>query len=178
MKNLLECDGKRFTCKIAGTEVSGVIAVEFNEVYLCQNAVQGLPCINQRGYKYSWAVCDGELGNLAFYKVTDFQLRSSTQSELDSYKDWQVGDKVTDGSVILSVIFRSGELVVLKGPEGCASGNYTCDELYASGYRLVYDDEDALTADVSDVVEVTLEEIAAWKGVSADRIRIVGLKEE
>ena len=141
MEDLLGCDGRRFTCKINGVPAIGVITVELNEVYLCQNAVQGLPCINLRGYKYSWAVCDGVLGNLAFFKVTDFQLRPSTKSELDSYKDWQVGDKVTDGSAILSVIFRSGELVVLKGPEGCASGNYTCDELYASGYRLIYDDE-------------------------------------
>ena len=173
MKNLLECDGKRFTCKINGTEVSGVIAVEEGDVYLCQNAVQGLPCVNQRGYKYSWVVCDGNPDRLPFNGVTDFRLYPLTRPEFYSYKDWLVGDKATNGSDTLEVIFRSGKLVICEDSEGHATGPFTCDELYDFGFRLVPEDlED------SAPVGVTLEEIAAWKGVSEDRIRIVGLKEE
>lgn len=164
----MECDGKRFACKINGTEVSGMITVEHNEVYLCQNEREGNGCENKRGYKYSWSVEDGHPDRLSFNKVTDFRLYPLTRSEFDAYKDWQVGDQMTDGSTILSVIFRSGELVVCKGENGKASTNYTCDELYDSGFRLVPEDmEDSVP------VEVTLEEIAAWKGVDAGQIRIV-----
>lgn len=167
MKNLLECDGKRFACKIDGTEVIGRITVEHNEVYLCQNEQEGNDCENKRGYRYSWAVDDGHPDRLLFNKVTDFRLYPLTRSEVNAYKDWQVGDKVTDGFYILSVIFRSGELIVCKNVEGRATGNYTCDEFYADGFRLVPEDEED-----SAPVEVTLDEIAAWKGVDAGQIRI------
>ena len=168
MKNLLECDGKRFACKINGTEVSGMITVEEGEVYLCQNEREGNDCENKRGYKYSWAVDDGHPDRLSFNKVTDFRLCPLTRSEVDAYKDWQVGDKMTDGSAPLEVIFRSGKLVICENSEGNATGNYTCDELYADGFRLVPED-----VEDSAPVEVTLEEIAAWKGVDAGQIRIV-----
>ena len=98
--------------------------------------------------------------------VEDFQLVDISPSE---YKDWQVGDKVLqedakDGDSYGEVIFRSGELVVLKFRSGNASGNFTCDELFRIGFRLVEEKE--------DVIELTLDDVAKMKGVSVDRIRI------
>ncbi len=168
MKNLLECDGKRFACKIDGTEVIGRITVEHNEVYLCQNEKKGGDCRNKRGYSYSWVVDDGSQSGLSRYCVTDFRLYPLTRSEFDAYKYWQVGDQMTDGSASLEVIFRSGKVVICEDSEGHASGPFTCDELYADGFRLVSEDMED-----SAPVEVTLEEIAAWKGVDAGQIRIV-----
>lgn len=168
MENLLNCDGKRYACKIYGTEVTGIITVEDGKVYLCQNEKSGCACRNMRGYSCSWAVEDGSHSVLSSYGVTDFRLRPLTQSEVDSYKDWQVGDQMTEGSTILTVIFRSGELVVCKNEDGNASGPFTCDELYNSGFRLVPEELEEDTP-----VEVTLEEIAAWKGIPVDKLKII-----
>ena len=64
-----------------------------------------------------------------------------TASEIEAYKDWQVGDKITKSGMTMEVIFRSGKLVVCELANGAASFNYTCDELYNFGYRLVADPE-------------------------------------
>lgn len=77
---------------------------------------------------------------------------------------------MTEGSTILSVIFRSGELIVCKNEDGNASGPFTCDELYNSGFRFVLEAVEDFAQ-----VEVTLEEIAVWKGVPVDKLKIVGL---
>lgn len=168
MENLLECDGKRFACKIYGTEVTGIITVEDGKVYLCQNVRDGIGCLDKKGYSCSWAVEDGSARELSSHGVIDFRLYPLTRSEVDSYKDWQVGDQITDGSNTFEVIFRSGKLVICEDSDGHATSNYTCDELYAIGFRLVPED-----AEDSVPVEVALEEIAAWKGVDAGQIRIV-----
>lgn len=168
MENLLECDGKRFACKIEGIEVTGMLTVEDGRVYLCQNEKDGIGCLDRKGYFYGWVVDDGSAQALSSHDVTDFRLHPLTRSEVDSYKDWQVGDKVTDGSASLEVIFRSGKVVICEDSEGHASGPFTCDELYAKGFRLVPEDEEDF-----DTVEVTLEEIAAWRGVPVDKLKLV-----
>lgn len=168
MENLLECDGKRFACKIYGTEVTGIITVEDGKVYLCQNVRDGIGCLDKKGYSCSWAVEDGSARELSSHGVIDFRLYPLTRSEVDSYKDWQVRERLTEGSIILTVIFRSGELVVCKNEDGNASGPFTCDELYNSGFRLVPEDLEEDTP-----VEVTLEEIAAWKGIPVDKLKII-----
>jgi hypothetical protein len=162
MENLLNCKGKRFKAVIEGTTVGGRIQVENNDVYLCQNIKDGSNCENKLGYKYSWCVRDGGKSSLLFANVTDIQLIDSPPSE---YKDWQVGDKLRNGyGDAAEVIFRSGELVVLKNSKGRASVNYTVDELFERGFRLIVEEE--------DLVELTLEDVAKLKGVSVDRIRI------
>lgn len=171
----MECDGKRFACKINGTEVSGRITVEEGEVYLCQNEQEGNNCENKRGYKYSWSVEDGHPDRLSFNKVTDFRLYPLTRSDVDAYKDWQVGDKVTNENHPIyfepsewQVVLRSGEVVICKDKVNICKGPYTCDGLYDYGFRLVPEELEEDTP-----VDVTLEEIAAWKGVDAGQIRIV-----
>ena len=150
-----------------------MLTVEDGRVYLCQNEKDGIGCLDRKGYFYGWVVDDGSAQALSSHDVTDFRLHPLTRSEFDAYKDWQIGDQMTDGSASLEVIFRSGKLVICEDSEGHASGPFTCDELYADGFRLVPED-----VKDSAPVYVTLEEIAARVGVSVDRIRIVGLKEE
>lgn len=86
--------------------------------------------------------------------------------EIEAYKNWQVGDKITDGLESLEVIFRSGELVVCKDSDDEACGSYTCNELHKRGYRLVVESEE------EEIIEVMMDEIAKMKGVPVERLHI------
>lgn len=169
MENLLNCNGRRFRAKIDGVECEGKIRVENGDVYLCQNDKDGCNCKYKFGYRYSWKVTqDGIVSfNAIGIKVSDFHLLCMTPSEIESYKDWQVGDKVSNGKYVYEVIFRCGELVVTKNEHGKAMDNATCNELYNYGLRLVAD-----PAPEDDTVEMTMDEIAAKVGVPVEKLRI------
>lgn len=166
MDNLLNCKGRKFKCTIASTDVEGKIQVENGTVYLCQNKRDGGSCKDKLGYKYSWYVCSGSTNDLKDSSVTDFKLIFMTKEEIENYKDWQVGDKITlyDGSEG-EIIFRSGKLVIFE-EEDKASGNYTIDELYDRGWRLDVEPEE------ETFVEMTMEEIAKLKGIPVEKLRI------
>lgn len=174
MENLLSCDGRIFSCKIKESPVIGKIRVEDGFVYLCQNKHNGSSCEDKFGYRYSWKVCSGSKHDLEITSVTDFRL-GLTAAEIESYKDWQVGDVIRINGITREVIFRSGELVVCKEldnkgilKKGSATGNYTCNELYDIGYRLVAEPVE----DETGIVEVTMDEIAKMKGVPVERLRV------
>lgn len=175
MENLLQCDGRRFRCKINETPAEGRIRVEDNNVYLCQNEMDGAEADNKFGYKYSWSVSSGSKESLALNHISDFVLTPSTPDEIESYKDWQVGDKIRCEAVVRSltwgsrgeIIFRSGELVVAKLGD-CASPNFTCDDLHRVGYRL---DVEPLSEE-EKTVEISMDEIAEKWGISKDQLRI------
>lgn len=175
MDNLLNSNGRRFRCKIGDTPVKGKIRVEGDNAFLCQDKRAGLDCMNKLGYKYSWAVNSGSASALDINLVTDFQLFSMTAADIEAYKDWRVGDIICDGLTTREVIFRSGEFVVCKElksiglrEKGDATGNYTCDELYRMGYRLVPDP----VSEEKEIVEVTMDEIAEKMGVPVERLRV------
>lgn len=66
------------------------------------------------------------------------------------------------------IIFRFGELIVGKFIDTRrALTNYTCDELYEDGFRLIVD-----PAPEEEIVEVTMDEIAKLKGVPVERLRV------
>ena len=72
--------------------------------------------------------------------IMDFEI---VPRDPETYMDWQVGDRVCDNehrNASREVIFRSGELVVMKTDANTACSNYTCDELFGCGYRLVLTD--------------------------------------
>lgn len=165
MKNLLNCNGRFFSAKIQGDKVIGRIRVECGRVFLCQNKKDGASCEERLGYKYSWVVGDGSEEKLAGNNVSCFKLTPLTAEEIEKYKDWQVGnilelldehEKAFDERH--EVIFRSGELVVLKNKDGEASENYTCDQLYKYGYRLVPQEEDG----EKEITELTDESIVPF----------------
>ena len=175
MENLLKCDGRRFRCKIKETPVKGRIRVENGNVYLCQNKQEGAEAKCRFGYKYSWDVSSGSDKHLAYNDVSDIVLIPSTPDEIESYKDWQVGDKVYCKEDIVipplslygEIIFRSGELVVPKFNDR-APYVFTCNELYKRGYRL---DIEPLSEE-EKTVEISMDEIAEKWGISKDQLRI------
>lgn len=175
MENLLKCDGRRFRCKINETPAEGRIRVENGNVYLCQNKMDGNRIEDRYGYKYSWAIGSGSKEALAYSNISFFVLIPSTPDEIESYKDWQVGDKVCckEGIVISpfslhgEIIFRSGELVVPKFNDR-APYVFTCNELYKRGYRL---DIKPLSEE-EKTVEISMDEIAEKWGISKDQLRI------
>lgn len=181
MENLLKCDGRRFRAKIEGVECEGKIQVDGNFIYLCQDQKFGYKCNQKYGYKYSWRleVVDGfdEIYDdesfpcwLEGFGVTDFQLLGMTAAEIEAYKDWQVGDKVSlpgvDGPDVMEVIFRVGKMVACEDKNEAAYV-YTCNELYDEGWRLVADPEPE-----DDTVELTLDQIAEKFGIEPGKLRI------
>ena len=174
MKNLLNCSGRRFRCKIYGEPVEGKIQVEDGCVYLCQNKEDGCRATNKLGYKYSFAVDTGSDEDLKTHDVSDFTLLM-TAEEIEEYKDWQVGDLIKDKTTgfghggDMEVIFRRGDLVVCKFVlSGNASFNFTCDELYNLGYRLAI--EPAPESD--DSVELSMAEVAEKFDIPVEKLRI------
>lgn len=167
MENLLQCKGKKFKASIHDIPVEGRIQVEEGSIYLCQDVMNGYSCEDKLGFKYSWYIGDGSEMTLIKNGVSNLCIRTSTKEEAESFKDWQVGDKLVSGSNIWEVIFRAGELVVCKREEDKATFNYTCDELYRLGFRLVYEPDPE-----SEIVEVTMDEIAKMKGIPVERLHI------
>lgn len=167
MENLLQCKGKKFKANIQGFPVKGRIQIEDERVFLCQNMIDGANCKDKLGFKYSWSVGDGSIILLAQNNVSNLSISPSSKEEAESFKDWQVGDKLVSGSNIWEVIFRAGELVVCKREGDKATPNCTCDELYRLGFRLVYEPDPE-----SEIVEVTKDEIAKMKGIPVERLHI------
>ena len=142
MENLLKCDGRRFRAKIDGVTCEGKVRVEDGKVYLCQNNKDGCKASNKYGYKYSWkAYLSGDGSIDPSYSVHDFCLLDMTSAEIEVYKDWQVGDRIRNGDIVWEVIFRSGKVVVCVNSSGSATANYTCEELYNDGWRLVAEED-------------------------------------
>lgn len=73
--------------------------------------------------------------------IMDFEI---VPRDPETYKDWQVGDKVCEDehrNACYEVIFRSGELVVFKDWNNWASNPMTCSEAFTRfGMRLVLTD--------------------------------------
>lgn len=168
MENLLKCDGRRFRANIQRKECDGKIRVENGRVYMCQNVEDGTGrCKDKLGYMFAWYIGCGRKEDIEENGVTDFHLLPTTAAEIESYKDWQVGDKISRNGMMWKVIFRSGKLVVCEKENGRASTNYTCDELYDEGFRLVAEPEPE-----DDTVELTMDEIAKKVGVPVEKLRI------
>ena len=136
--DLKKCKGWYFKAKIHGTQCEGRIQSERNLVFLCQDRIDGAECQDRLGFKYSWGILDGSKEDMKRTHVTDFEI---VPRDPETYKDWQVGDVLhRKCPEMMEVIFKSGELIVMKSATGFASENFTCDELYRLGYRLVLTD--------------------------------------
>lgn len=58
-EELLKHHGKRVTCEIEGDKIDDAkIAVEGDEVFICQNVKNGDNANNKLGYYYSWSISD------------------------------------------------------------------------------------------------------------------------
>lgn len=101
------------------------------------------------------------LNNVEFFNSPEGEV------QIRDEKGVQVGDKLVYESNTWEVIFRSGELVVCKRENGNVPYNFTCDELYTLGFRLVYEPDPE-----TEIVEVTMDEIAKMKGIPVERLHI------
>jgi len=73
-RNLLSANGMKYKALIKSVPVEGVITVENNKVYLCQNHMVGADCSEKQGYKYSWTVVKGTPDDLKDNDVSNFEL--------------------------------------------------------------------------------------------------------
>lgn len=97
-ENLLHCHGYTFTCKISEKDCEGIITVEDDEVFLCQDREDGCDCKNKQGYKYSYTIHQGTKGNLYLNEVTDLQIfppkSISKEDSKERSNSFEIGDTV------------------------------------------------------------------------------------
>ena len=104
MENLLQCKGKKFKANIYNIPVEGRIQVEEGSIYLCQNVKDGADCEDKLGFKCSWHIEDGSEMALIKNNASNLCIHPSTKEEAESFKDWQVGDKLVYESNTWEVI--------------------------------------------------------------------------
>lgn len=79
--------GDKFIATIGGVkDVNGVIQIENEVVYLCQDLCEGEDCEDKLGYKYSWVICNIRYfseDSLSDEDVKDFQLLSNRKSRIE-----------------------------------------------------------------------------------------------
>ncbi len=74
-EELLKKDGAKFTATIRKIDTEGIITVEKNLVYLCQDKVSGADCSNKKGYKFSFSMFPYSIDSDEYsYEITDFKL--------------------------------------------------------------------------------------------------------
>ena len=183
MKYLSNYHGMPFSCKASGEKTFGRVYVAPDEsVFLCLDEYPSAFCVENAhldeyfGYKYFLSVCndsqEGLKECLEENSITHFRLLDKEDLPKD-FCDFRPGDLLhdtTDGpwrGESMTVIFRCGELVVCKTANEHASTNFTCAELLDRGYRLELSDPSP-----EEPVDVTLDEIARWKGVAVSRIKV------
>ena len=124
---LRKCHGLRFRAKSYGVPEEGIVKVDDAYVLLCygKESLNFPESFNRRVTR----MVDEEMPVIDS-DFTDFEI---IPRDPETYKDWQVGDKIaacTDDKGG-EVIFRSGKLVICKDKnDGRAAGPFTCEELF------------------------------------------------
>ena len=129
---LRKCHGLRFRATICNKSQEGVIKVTSEGVMLCYGE-------EDPGYLVTF----GRRDSLSFSEMPfsilprDFEI---VPRNPETYKDWQMGDKICRDGIDYIIIFRCGELVFYKDDNESSNYPYTCEELFVQGYRLVLTD--------------------------------------
>lgn len=135
---LRKCHGLRFRAKSYGVPVEGIVKVDDAYVLLCygKESLNFPESFNRRVTR----MVDEEMPVIDS-DFTDFEI---VPRDPETYKDWQVGDKVCEDehrNALYEVIFRSGELVFFKDWNNYATNPFTCSEAFRRfGLRLVLTD--------------------------------------
>lgn len=130
--DLKKCTNCRYRAKVDEVDDYGRICVETGGLAFLRSD-------NEDGYIATWHTDIPVIEGICGRKVTNFEI---VPRDPETYKDWQVGDKVCEKDnkdSVYRVIFRSGELVVTTSAVDRALV-YTCNELYNDGCRLVLTD--------------------------------------
>lgn len=170
---LRNCHGLRFRATICNKPQEGVIKVTREGVRLCYGE-------EDPGYLVTF----GRRDTLSFSEQTfsilpnDFEI---LPRDPESYKDWQVGDKILDyDGFPHEVIFRSGELVICKDNEGNIGGGYTCEQVHRLGWRLVLTDIERQIIEERKKAEWKPQagDIFAWKTNKEDEGNAISIYKE
>ena len=132
-----KCHGLRFRATVLNEQVEGVIKADDSPIVLCYGKeTLGNPDYFNRSKRVY-------LGDAQRFELLFGDLEIIPRDP-ETYKDWQVGDKVCEDehrNALYEVIFRSGELVFFKDWNNYATNPFTCSEAFRrSGLRLVLTD--------------------------------------
>jgi len=72
--HLLDCDNRKFSAIIDDDYCEGIISVEHEIVFLCQNKIDGEDCDDKKGYNYSFNINSGTKVDLVNENITNFKL--------------------------------------------------------------------------------------------------------
>ena len=145
--DLTKCNNCRFKAVVDGKEKTGRIQIASNCVKFWFDYHDGL---NDQIYYCIHILTYRDCGIDDFFDSFEIVPRDP-----ETYKDWQVGDKVCEKDnkdSIYRVIFRSGDMVVTASDSDRALV-YTCNELYNDGCRLVLTDIEQQIIEEKKVVE-------------------------
>ena len=90
--------GMRVTCEIAGWEITDAkISKNANgRFYICQNKYPGVVTAeNKLGYKYSWLIYKGSVGDLEANEVTNLKIVGK-HKDISDISSYEVGDILVD----------------------------------------------------------------------------------
>lgn len=130
---LRKCHGLRFKATLNNKPQEGIIKVMRDCVMLCYGD-------EDYGRLSTFERRDTLSFSEATFRIlpSDFEI---VPRDPETYKDWQVGDKIIRNDRVNVVIFRCGEVVLYKDHNNrCSACPYTCEELSDRGYRLVLTD--------------------------------------
>ena len=130
---LRKCHGLRFRATIGNKPQEGIIKVMSDCVMLCFGD-------EDYGRLFTFERRDTLSFSAESFRVlpSDFEI---VPRDPETYKDWQVGDKISRNGRVRVIIFRCGEVVLYKDRDDeCCSFLYTCEELFNHDARLVLTD--------------------------------------
>jgi hypothetical protein len=90
-ENLLKYKGREFTANYNNSEkISGLIQVERDTIYLCQNVDDGTDADNKLGYPYSYHVSEAELLDGSTYPFYDLEIGRKLSAKELKYRESMV----------------------------------------------------------------------------------------
>lgn len=114
--NLKDQHKKRFSAIISGLQVTGIISVQGNEVYLCQNELSASKdCRERFGHSYAWCVGSGSDSDLRKHLVKNLEINDLFDCHGREYtakiKNMDVKGHITvDGpNIFLCQEFKDGD---------------------------------------------------------------------
>lgn len=137
--DLTKCNNCRFRAVVDGNKVAG--RIEKSKLGFIVKGGEWFGCVISLGELDSLMRGERILLNNGNFYVVDFEI---VPRDPETYQDWQVGDKLCEDEhedTYCEVIFRSGEVVIVKYLNNYASDPMTCYEAFAKfGLRLVLTD--------------------------------------
>ena len=131
--------GTKVTCDIEGKKITDAkISRNANgDFFICQNkCLSVVTAENKLGYKYSWLIYKGSVGDLEANEVTNLKIVGK-HKDISDISNYEVGDILVDEySSRCKVLSVCGLVVIISTSdfERASSSPYTTQELEEEGY--------------------------------------------